>query len=253
MCETNLADFLLNTNSFTAKNACLHLIIQMFFDRLGVITDERLRGKTYLCFMELDFSAKYLLENDYVRLRPLEVEDWMHLLPYSLNEPDLWKYSLVPMAGEENLRAYVIGAVKSRAEQKEYPFIVYDKRAQAYAGCTRFYDIQRSFRTLQLGYTWYGKEFQGTGLNKNCKYLLLEFAFEKLGMLRVEFRADNNNARSIAAMKSIGCVAEGVLRQNVPTADGGRRDSIVLSILHNEWTSGVKNRLAEKIRTRASS
>lgn len=203
--------------------------------------------------MELDFSAKYVLENEYVRLRPLEVEDWLHLLPYSLNEPDLWKYSLVPVAGEENLRNYVIGAVKSRAEQKEYPFIVYDKRAQAYAGCTRFYDIQPSFRTLQLGYTWYGKEFQGTGLNKNCKYLLLEFAFEKLDMLRVEFRADNNNARSIAAMKSIGCVVEGVLRQNVPTANGGRRDSIVLSILQHEWTSSLKSRLAERVRARAVS
>jgi N-acetyltransferase len=197
--------------------------------------------------VELDFTAKYHLENEAVLLRPLEADDWLHLLPYSLNEPDLWKYSLVPVAGEENLRNYVIAAVRARAEQKEYPFIVFDKRAQAYAGSTRFYDIQKSFRTLQLGYTWYGKKFQGTGLNRHCKYLLLDFAFGQLNMLRVEFRADNNNARSIAAMKSIGCVPEGVLRQNVPTAGGGRRDSIVLSILQHEWQDTVKSNLAGKI------
>lgn len=196
--------------------------------------------------MGLDFSAKYILENERALLRPLEMSDWERLLPYSLNEPELWKYSLLPVAGAENLRNYVLGALKARAEEKEYAFVVYDKRAKSYAGSTRFYDIQNSLRTLQLGYTWYGKDFQGTGLNKNCKFLLLEFAFEKLGMLRVEFRADNKNARSIAALKSIGCVVEGVLRQNAPAAGGGRRDSIVLSILRDEWPL-VRQRLIAQI------
>jgi len=194
-----------------------------------------------------DFSEKYSLENDTALLRPLEIEDLPHLLEFSLNETDLWKYSLVPVAGEENLRNYIKSAVEARAAQKEYPFIVFDKRTQKYAGCTRFYDIQLAFRTLQLGYTWYGKTFQGTGLNKNCKYLLLQFAFGHMQMLRVEFRADNANARSIAAMKSIGCVPEGVLRQNVPTADGRRRDSIILSILQEEWHSQVKPNLAKRL------
>jgi RimJ/RimL family protein N-acetyltransferase len=98
-----------------------------------------------------------------------------------------------------------------------------------------------------LGFTWYGKEFQGTDLNKNCKFLLLEFAFETVNMQRVEFRADNENKRSIAAMKSIGCVEEGILRSNSPKTDGGRRDSIVLSILKDEWFAKVKNDLKAKI------
>ena len=110
-----------------------------------------------------------------------------------------------------------------------------------------FYDIQAAFKTLQLGYTWYGKDFQGTGLNKHCKFLLLSFAFEQAGMERVEFRADNNNERSIAAMKSIGCKVDGILRGNMPTRDGGRRDSIVLSILKDEWFSNVKEKLKEKL------
>ena len=77
---------------------------------------------------------------------------------------------------------------------------------------------------------------------------MLEFAFEKLGMERVEFRADNNNAKSIAAMKSIGCNVDGILRSNVTKPDGGRRDSIVLSILKGEWVGGVKEGLGERVK-----
>jgi RimJ/RimL family protein N-acetyltransferase len=196
---------------------------------------------------EFDPRNEYLLEDDCVLLRPLEANDCNNLLLFSLNEPDLWKYSLVKVAGEENLKNYINTALVAREKGTEYPFIVFDKRSQEFAGSTRFYDIQVSQKTLQLGYTWYGKNFHGTGLNKHCKYLLLKFAFEALGMERVEFRADNTNERSIAAMKSIGCVVEGVLRSSSIKADGKRRDSIVLSILKEEWESGVKDRLFAKL------
>ena len=146
------------------------------------------------------------------------------------------------------MKKYITDALKARSEGKEYPFIVWDKKAGKYAGSTRFYDIQTVNKTLQLGYTWYGEECQRTGLNRHCKYLLLSFAFEDINMERVEFRADANNERSINAMKAIGCVPEGILRSNVPLAAGGRRDSIILSILKSEWLSGGKERLKEKIR-----
>lgn len=196
---------------------------------------------------QFDPSAEYVLEDDCVLLRPLTEEDCNNLLLFSLNEPEIWKFSLVRVAGEENLRNYIRTALQARKDAKEYPFIVFDKRTQEFAGSTRFYDIQLSQKTLQLGYTWYGKKFQGTGLNKHCKYLLLQFAFEQGGFERVEFRADNNNQRSIAAMKSIGCTVEGVLRSNTIKADGGRRDSIVLSILKDEWEGGVKERLYARL------
>ncbi len=95
--------------------------------------------------------------------------------------------------------------------------------------------------------TVFGSKFQGTGLNKHCKFLLLAFAFEKMGMERVEFRADNDNERSIAAMKSIGCKAEGILRSNGLRPDGTRRDSIVLSILKGEWENYIKDNLRKKL------
>jgi RimJ/RimL family protein N-acetyltransferase len=193
-------------------------------------------------------SQNYILEDKRVLLRPLQPEDKKNLLPFSLNERDTWKYSLISAAGETGLQNYLDIAFEGKASGKEYPFIVFDKQKNEYAGSTRFYDINLPFKTLQLGYTWYGKKFQGTGLNKHCKYLLLSFAFEKLGMERVEFRADNNNARSIAAMKSIGCKVEGILRSNKPTLEEGvRRDSIVLSILKEEWFDEVKNNLQTTI------
>jgi RimJ/RimL family protein N-acetyltransferase len=190
----------------------------------------------------------YILEDERVLLRPLVKDDHENLLPFSLNEPYLWKYSLVGAEGAAGLENYIGITLAARSEQKEYPLIVFDKKENEYAGSTRFYDIQPALQTVQLGYTWYGKKFQGTGLNKHCKYLLLSFAFEKMGVERFELRADNNNERSIAAMKSIGCKVDGVLRSNMPTrTEGLRRDSIVLSILRDEWFGGVKEMLRKKL------
>ena len=197
--------------------------------------------------MNFDFAKNYILENDLVRLEPLQESHFPYLFTESLQNPEIWKYSSLPAIGEENFRNYIQIALKNRDRLTEYPFAVFDKRKNEYAGSTRFYDIQLNNKTLQLGYTWYGKQFQGTGLNKHCKYLLLEFAFEKMNIERVEFRADNANERSIAAMKSIGCKVDGVLRSNMIKLDGGRRDSIILSILRKEWFDAVKANLRKKI------
>jgi RimJ/RimL family protein N-acetyltransferase len=192
-------------------------------------------------------AEDYLLEDERVLLRPLKADDIECLMPFSLNEPEIWKFSLITGAGRENMGNYINSALKARDAGSDYPFIVFDKQANAYAGLTRFYDIQLHHNTLQLGYTWYGKAFQGTGLNKHCKFLLLSFAFEEMMMERVEFRADNGNNRSLAAMKSIGCTVEGVLRRNYVKANGIRRDSAILSILKPEWESGGKERLKNKL------
>ena len=195
----------------------------------------------------MDFDHQYILENDRALLRPLEFSDYELLISFALNEPEIWKYSLVQAGGAAGLKNYIQLAIDGRNAQKEYPFIVFDKKTNQFAGSTRFYDIQLNNKCLQLGYTWYGKDFQGTGLNKQCKYLLLEFAFDTLAMERVEFRADNDNKRSIAAMHSIGCKTEGILRSNGFKPNGERRDSIVLSILKAEWENEVKNYLRNKI------
>jgi RimJ/RimL family protein N-acetyltransferase len=105
-----------------------------------------------------------------------------------------------------------------------------------------------TFKSTQLGYTWYSKKVWGTGLNQHCKFLLLQFAFDQIGFERVEFRADNNNKRSIAAMQKIGCTIEGVLRNHLPMPNGTRRDSIVLSILQQEWINKLKQNLGAQLK-----
>jgi len=202
--------------------------------------------------MEFKFENKYTLQDNRVILTPLELSDFDNLVLYAINEPDLWKYSLVHAIGESGLNNYLNLAIQARNEYKEYPFIVFDKLTNSFAGSTRFYDIQIANKCLLLGFTWYGKQFQGTGLNKHCKKLLLEFAFEKMGIERVEFRADNDNKRSIFAMKKIGCIEEGILRSNAIKSDGTRRDSIVLSILKLEWETKIKKELEIKIEKNAS-
>jgi RimJ/RimL family protein N-acetyltransferase len=197
----------------------------------------------------ISFPEKLLLEDERVLLRPLEQEDLDLLLPFAEQETELWKFSAVSAAGSEGMAKYIALATGERALGKEYPFIIFDKKFNEYAGSSRFYDIQLAHSSTQLGYTWYGKKFQRTGLNRHCKLLMLTFAFEIWGMERVEFRADARNERSIQAMKNIGCIPEGILRSNMPLPqETGRRDSIVLSILRKEWFDSVKKNLEGKIR-----
>ena len=196
-----------------------------------------------LALQNFDFNQDYSLENERVLLRPLVVSDLPYLEKYVLEEPDLWQFSLVAIQDKADLEKYIHDAIEARKQKTAYPFIVFDQLSQTYVGVTRFYDIQLAFATTQLGYTWYSKKVWGTGLNQACKFLLLEFAFEKMGFERVEFRADNNNKRSIAAMQKIGCTVEGVLRNHLPMPNGKRRDSIVLSILKEEWETRVKSLL----------
>lgn len=199
--------------------------------------------------MNLKYTLKsdYNLEDERVLLRPLQESDLKYLLPFAINEPETWKYSQRSAKGLDGMKHFIATSLIARDEGREYPFIIYDKQQEAFAGSTRFYDIQVTNQTLQLGYTWYGEQFRGTGLNKHCKFLLLQLAFETLDAERVEFRADARNELSIAAMKSIGCKVEGVLRSHLPMETGGRRDSIILSILKNEWFDEVKENLKSKL------
>jgi RimJ/RimL family protein N-acetyltransferase len=196
-----------------------------------------------------DFNQNLILENETVLMRPLQFTDVENLLEFSINEPEIWKYSLADVSGRVNLENYVQLALQAKEDKIAFPFVIFDKRTNAYAGSTRFYDIQLANKTLLLGYTWYGVAFQGTGLNKQCKYLMLEYTFEVLGIERVEFRADSNNLRSIAAMKRIGCTQEGLLRSHMPLTKGSliRRDSVVLSILKDEWFDSVKENLKAQL------
>ena len=197
--------------------------------------------------MNFHFKEDYILENDVVRLQPLQVTDYEKLVEFSINEPNLWSFNANGPDNPENLKKYIDKALSQKNKQLEYPFVVFDKTKNKIAGSTRFYNINLDAKHLEIGFTWYGKEFQGTSLNKNCKFLLLEFAFEKMQLERVGFRANNLNIRSINAMKSIGCIQEGIMRNFSTDAKGERIDAIVLSIIKNEWFLTIKENLKNKL------
>ncbi|MFM1932657.1 MAG: hypothetical protein RL226_1960 [Bacteroidota bacterium] len=193
----------------------------------------------------IDLEKDYVLEDDRVRLTPLTSADFAHLEKFSIHEPDLWEYSLMQAGSPEKMKHYLEQALEGRRNKHSYPFLVFDKQKGEYAGSTRLYDIQPTHSSTQLGFTWYGKEFQGTGINPHCKHLLLGLCFDVWQLHRVEFRADAENKRSINAMKRIGCVEEGILRSNTFKTDGSRRNSIVLSILRTEWQQSVEQKIKD--------
>lgn len=195
----------------------------------------------------LNFDSEIILENSSVRLEPLAPAHKPALLPYSLNEPELWTYSLVSAAGQDNLETYINLALNKRKAHDSYAFVIIDKSSGHIAGSTRFYDYQPNHNTVQLGYTWLGKKYQKTGINRSCKQLMLTYAFESIKVERLEFRADVNNHNSISAMEAIGCQREGILRSNC-ASPFGRRSSIILSILKDEWEQSVKSKLDAMIK-----
>ncbi|WP_430412293.1 GNAT family N-acetyltransferase [Kordia sp.] len=194
-----------------------------------------------------NFEDEYIIENEVVKLSPLRIESYTELKEIAF-EPELWKYTPPEIKNEEDLKNYIQSTLDNRAQKREYPFIVFDKRTQKYAGVTRLFQISTTIKALRIGYTWYGKEFHGTGLNKNCKYVLFEFIFEKLGFERIGLGAHAENKRSIAAMKSVGCKQEGIFRNIFPAvATNGRADAVLVSILRDEWLTTEKKMLQKKL------
>jgi len=193
------------------------------------------------------FTKGMRLENARVLLRELTEQDVQHLVTFSLNEPENWTYGLENAAGEENLRAYIANALDGKRSGQSYPFIIFDKHTQTFAGSTRYYQINPKHKRLAIGYTWLGNKYKRTGLNIHIKYLMLEYAFEILHMERVEFMADVMNENSILSILALGATKEGIMRSHAEKPDGHRRDTAVFSILKKEWLEHVKPSLLQKI------
>jgi RimJ/RimL family protein N-acetyltransferase len=195
-----------------------------------------------------DFTKEYVLENDFVRLSPLRIEHAEILLDIA-NEDNIWLYSFVKGDGIENLTKYILSTIKNRKSNKDYPFIVFDKVKNEFVGSTRFCEFIPVLDSIRIGYTWYGKKFRGTGLNKHCKYLMFQFAFEKVGIERIGLGSYIENKISIAAIESVGCKKEGVFRGLLPAINSnGRTDAVMFSILKSEWLNKVKTELNSKLK-----
>lgn len=174
------------------------------------------------------------LENDFVKLSLLDLSNYKHLIDIA-QEKDLIYYSPSDISTPNSLRNYVQQAVDEYYHQTGIPFIIFDKTKNVYAGCTRFGLINWKNKVLHIGWTWIGHEFQGSGLNKQMKFLMLQYAFETLEFEKVEFRIDERNVRSRKAVENIGGTLEGVLRRDTLMNDGFRRNTCCYGILKTEW------------------
>ncbi len=159
-------------------------------------------------------------------------------------DKSIWTYVPHALVGEQ----FDIGFDKMLSAlqtQKQLPFVVRRSTDHKILGSTRLYDIELEFKRVRLGYTWYISEVRGTQVNPEAKFLLLQYAFENLGVMRVEFSIDSRNLRSRAAMEKLGAVQEGILRQHMTMENGYLRDTILYSILKQEWPI-VKKQLQER-------
>lgn len=179
-----------------------------------------------------------------IRLEPLSESHCLDLAEVGLDER-IWKYMLYgKIQTYEQMFAWVKELLKLQSMGTDLPFAVVSLRSGKAIGATRYLNIEPEHRHLEIGGTWYGIDYQGKGVNTEAKYLLLSFAFENLGCVRIQLKTDARNLRSQRAIERLGATKEGVLRQHIITPEGYLRDSVYYSILDREWPA-VKERLEE--------
>ena len=182
------------------------------------------------------------LQGKYVRLEPMGEQHISGLTEIGVGQ-DFWSFMLYgDMKTEADMRYWVLDILDREKKGGDLPFAVVHLASGKIAGATRYLNIMPKDRGLEVGGTWYGKEFQRTAVNTECKYLLLTHAFEVLKAIRVQIKTDSLNVRSQAAIERIGAMKEGVLRNHMILPDGRIRHSVFYSILDSEW-AGVKKNL----------
>lgn len=184
-------------------------------------------------------------KSESVTLIPLKAEHKDGLLK-AASDGKLWElwYTSVPDAN--SIDTYIATALDQKEKGLEYPFTIIDTQTEAIIGCTRFYNLQPEHRRLEIGYTWYAKSYQRTAANTQCKYLLLQYAFEELNCIAVQIVTNWFNIKSREAIARLGAKQDGILRNHRLNADGSYRDTVVFSITESEWM-GVKKTLNYKL------
>lgn len=178
----------------------------------------------------------------YVRLEPMSEAHVPGLAAIGLDD-SIWEHMLY---GEVRTEDDVRNWVRDILSRPDLPFVAIHLESGRVAGATRYLNIMPEHRGLEIGGTWYGLDFQRTVVNTECKYLLLKYAFETLGCIRVQFKTDMRNVRSQKAIERIGARREGVLRNHMILPDGRFRDSVYFSIIDTEWLD-VKAQLQQNL------
>lgn len=190
-------------------------------------------------------STTPVLEGSQVRLEPLSLKHLDGLCVVGL-EPELWRWTPNQVRNRDEMRAYIESALDDERCGISQPYATVLKESGRVVGSTRYLNMDRKNRRVEIGATWIGKPWQRTTVNTEAKYLMLRHAFETLGCERVEFKTDALNERSRAAILRLGAKQEGILRRHVLTYSGRMRDTVYFSILDDEWPA-VKARLQAKL------
>ncbi len=174
------------------------------------------------------------LEGEVVKLIPLVRAHHTELID-AAKDGELWElwYTGVPSA--ETMDAYLDFAFEQQDLDRALCFCVWHKQDKKIIGTTRFCNAEPEHKRLEIGYTWYAKSYQRTAVNTECKHLLLRFAFEDLACIAVEIRTHFHNHRSRKAIARLGAKQDGILRNHRQHADGSFRDTVVFSIVQQEW------------------
>ena len=185
------------------------------------------------------------LEGQYIRLEPLSLGHHAQLCKIGLDE-ELWRWVVQPVRTPEEMRAYIEEALQAQAAGTALPFATVERASGRAIGSTRFGNIDRVNRHVEIGWTWLGLKWQRTAANTEAKYLMLRHAFEQWGCIRVEFKTDSLNAPSRQALLRIGAKEEGIFRNHMITSTGRIRHSVYYSIIDSEWPK-LKTHLEKKL------
>ena len=186
------------------------------------------------------FSEPVVLQNNQVLLTPFSDEHAEGLAKIAFDQ-EIWRWTSPHINTREDFEKYLMQLKLHQENQEKYPFTIIEKADNRVAGITTYMSIAPEHQRLEIGSTWMGKAFHGTGINKACKFLLLQYAFEQLGCIRVELKTDFNNQQSRKAIAKLGAKEEGVLRQHMIMPGGRVRDTVYFSILKEEWPSIKQN------------
>lgn len=174
-----------------------------------------------------------VLAGHYARLEPLS-RDHAEGLRTATQDGRLWELPFTNVPAPDEVDRWIAKALAMQAAGEALPFAVRGAGGDV-VGSTRFYDLLPATPRLQIGYTWYGRSVQRSGLNSDAKLLLLGHAFEVLGCVSVGFQTSTRNVASRAAIARLGASLDGILRQHLRHRDGSLRDTACYSIVDSEW------------------
>ena len=180
------------------------------------------------------FIEPVTLRGRFATLEPLAAEH-APALARAAADGDLWRLWYTSIAPPDRMAEYVAAALDMRERFDAMPFVVRDNATGDVVGCTRFFNVDAKNRRVEIGHTWYAQRAQRTPVNTECKLMLLAHAFDALGCIAVEFRTHWFNQASRAAIARLGAKQDGVLRNHQLAPDGTKRDTVVFSIIDNEW------------------